>query len=143
MRSSKDVGRSQSQQCCEEKHMNNGQGRVQKRLCDTGWTDEKKCEAVACKKTQRDTGCTSSVLHGEVRHLSPDGTGEMASQRQEHRRKIGSGKKELLRILCGKVRTGRAICRSEDGGRKSTRGWNMLPEGFRDHVTTDGTVLGI
>ena len=34
-------------------------GWVQKRMCDVGWSDEKKCQDAAKTKTRRRTGCAT------------------------------------------------------------------------------------
>ena len=118
-------------------------GWVHKKLFDTGWSDLSECQA--CHKEE---GTEKHRLHHcprwhEVRREMHETLQKVGAKTRERQRRSGSGKEVLLRILSVKANGTGATSALKMLESEKHKSWGMPAEGFKGHVATDGSLLGI
>ena len=116
---------------------------MQRKLCDTGWSDVKKCHG--CNKeegTEKTQAAPLSVMEGSQR---PDtrGSAQIGGKEPRRQRKNGSGKEVLRRTHQKQGNWGKCHLMEKKWECHKHKSWEIPSKCFRDHVTTDGSLMGV
>ena len=112
-------------------------GWVQKKLYDIGWSDESECQACHEKEGTEKHRLYHCPGWNEVRRQIAE-----ARKKRKLLRKSGSGKGVLSRTLSVKAKEQGHFSITKWESEKH-RSWGIPAEGFKGHVATDGSLLGI
>ena len=114
---------------------------MQKRLCDSGWSDEMKFWGCG-----EDEGTEKHRLHHcpirrDVRNQIPEGLGKW-EQRSNTSKEDWTWHRGISSYLLSGINWRKTVCHvSQTMGKH--RSWSMPVDGFRDHVATDGSLLRV